>query len=247
MPLQPFVYVADSAWCPYGTRPYAALRERVGRIVDYLLAEGCAMVVLACNTATAAAVAQLRARYVQPFIGMEPAVKPAALCSRSGHIGVLATEGTLRGRLFQRSLTRYGSHATVHFLEGKGLVERVEAGEYETAETVDYLRQLLAPLLALDIDHLVLGCTHYPFLTRALAQVLPAGVEVVDPAPAVARQAARVFGEHAPTEKPEMRLEQRIRLLSTARSSRLGGHYSYYSRLVGGAGAGDYSEAFLPL
>ncbi len=247
MPLQPFIYVADSAWCPYGPRSYAELQERVGRIVDYLLSEGCATVVLACNTATAAAISHLRASYDIPFVGMEPAVKPAALSSRTGHIGVLATEGTLRGRLFQRSLRRYGTHAAVHFLEGKGLVERVEAGCYETPDTVAWLGDLLDPLLSLGIDHLVLGCTHYPFLMRAFESVLPQGVQVVDPAPAVARQTVRVFGERGFANGEGEQDGPRIRFLSTGMSSSLVGHYSYFSQLVGISAIGEYFEEFLSL
>ena len=192
MPGQPFLYVADQAWCPYGPRPVGELRQRLTELVGWMIAEGCRLVVVACNTATAAAIETLRASFPIPFVGMEPAVKPAALHSQTHHIGVLATAGTLQGELFRRTAAACARYAQVHIAVGTGLVELVEAGKADTPEARERLRELLAPLLAAGIDHLVLGCTHYPLLMPALVEVLPPTVTIVDPAPAVAQQALRL-------------------------------------------------------
>ena len=192
MPRQPFFYLADHAWCPYGPRPVAELQGRLTHLVAKLIDHGCGLVVVACNTATAAAIDLLRTTFPIPFVGMEPAVKPAALHSQTHHIGVLATEGTFHGRLFQQTTAACARYAQVHIAVGTGLVELVESGRADSPEARERLQELLAPLLALRIDHLVLGCTHYPLLMPALVDVLPEGVNVVDPAPAVARHTSRL-------------------------------------------------------
>lgn len=193
MPDQPFLYIADQAWCPYGPRPADILRSRIFGIVEYLLQRGCKLIVVACNTATAAAIAQLRARYNIPFIGMEPAVKPAALTSQTHHVGVLATLGTFSGALFQKTATECARYAQLHLVVGEGLVEIVESGRADSEEAERILRKLLTPLLTQDIDRLVLGCTHYPLLRPALERILPSSVQILDPAPAIARQSVRVM------------------------------------------------------
>ena len=207
MPDQPFLYFADQAWCPYGPRPAKEVRSRLFGIVDYLLRRGCKLIVVACNTATAAAIAQLRTHYNIPFIGMEPAIKPAALTSQTHHVGVLATLGTFSGALFQRTAAACAHHAQLHLVVGEGLVEIVESGRADSEEAVQLLRKLLAPLLAQKIDRLVLGCTHYPLLRPALERVLPLSVQILDPAPAIARQSVRVMHgicslAPVPTTKP---------------------------------------------
>lgn len=193
MPDQPFLYIADQAWCPYGPRPAKEVRSRLFGIVDYLLRRGCKLIVVACNTATAAAIAQLRTHYNIPFIGMEPAIKPAALTSQTHHVGVLATLGTFSGALFQKTATECARYAQLHLVVGEGLVEIVESGRADSEEAERILRKLLTPLLTQDIDRLVLGCTHYPLLRPALERILPSSVQILDPAPAIARQAVRVM------------------------------------------------------
>ncbi len=195
MPRQPFFYLADHAWCPYGSRPVAELQGRLTDLVAKMIARGCGLVVVACNTATAAAIDLLRATFPIPFVGMEPAVKPAALHSKTHHIGVLATEGTLHGSLFQKTTAACAKYANVHIAVGTGLVELVESGRADSPEARERLQELLAPLLALQIDQLVLGCTHYPLLMPALVDVLPEGVTILDPAPAVARHTCRLMEE----------------------------------------------------
>jgi glutamate racemase len=154
------------------------------------------VVVVACNTASAAALRHLRARFDVPVVGMEPAIKPAVEQSQSRHVGVIATQATFQGELFARLVERFARNTTVHTQACAGLVERVEAGQICGAETEGLLRQCLTPMMEAGIDSLVLGCTHYPFLRPAIERVLARGkrnVVVIDPAPAVARQTGRVL------------------------------------------------------
>jgi glutamate racemase len=187
------VYLADHEHCPYGARSMDEIRALGAGIARFLIERGAEVIVVACNTASAAALHILRQQFQVPIVGMEPAIKPAVACTKSGHIGVIATEVTFQGELFASLLERFAHGAVVHTQVCPGLVERVEAGCLEDAETVALLRQLLAPLLQAGIDTLVLGCTHYAFLRPAIAQVVGEGVKIIDPAPAVARQVGRVL------------------------------------------------------
>jgi len=219
MPDQPFLYIADQAWCPYGPRPADILRSRIFGIVEYLLQRGCKLIVVACNTATAAAIAQLRARYNIPFIGMEPAVKPAALTSQTHHVGVLATAGTFSGALFQRTAAACSRYAQLHLAVGEGLVELVESGQADSYEADRILRKLLAPLLEQNIDRLVLGCTHYPLLRSSLERVLPPCVKILDPASAIARQSLRI--ERSMCSLSVSQTTTELELLSTKNNANL--------------------------
>jgi glutamate racemase len=158
-----------------------------------LIEQGACVVVVACNTASAASLHQLRQWFEIPIVGMEPAIKPATERTRSRHVGVIATPATFQGELFARLVERFGQGTSVHTQVCPGLVERVEAGRLDDPETDGLLRTCLQPLLDAGVDSLVLGCTHYPFLRPAIERVAGPGVEVIDPAPAVARQAARVL------------------------------------------------------
>jgi glutamate racemase len=165
-------------------------------IARFLLAEGAQVVVVACNTASAAALHWLREQFpAVPFVGMEPAVKPAIEHTRSGHIGVLATAATFQGELFASLLDRYAGRVAVHTQVCPELVPLVEAGELNSPRARGAVEQYLAPLLAAEIDQLVLGCTHYPFLRPLIEKVAGMGVSVIDPASAVARQTGRVLAE----------------------------------------------------
>ena len=191
-------YVADNAHCPYGPRPAEEVRRLVGAVADRFLAEGCAAIVLACNTATAAAVEELRACHPEvPVVGMEPAVKPAAARSRTGVIGVLATGGTLHGRLFRGTSARYAAGVRVVASAAGELVGFVERGELDTPALREALRRHVGPMVEAGADQIVLGCTHFPFLAPAIRAVAGEGVSLVDPAPAVARQLARRLGAAA--------------------------------------------------
>lgn len=196
LPNESFIYFADSANCPYGSMPENRIVELSAAITDFLIAERCKVIVVACNTATAAAIDWLRANYNLPFIGMEPAVKPAALNSKTKNIGVLATAGTFKGRLYIETSHKYASDVNVCYQVGEGLVELVEMGDLNSSDVEVLLLKYLNPMIDCNIDQLVLGCTHYPFFKPLLARLLPPQVEVIDPAPAVAKQVLRVLNDN---------------------------------------------------
>jgi glutamate racemase len=189
-------YVADHQWAPYGRLTVEQVRKRALDIAGRLIDEGVKAVVVACNSASAAALHRLRAHYESmPFIGLEPAVKPAALRSRTGVVGVLATAATFQGELFNSVVDRHAANLTVIQAIGTGLAELVEADRSNTDEARELLVSHLQPLLDEGMDTLVLGCTHYPFLIDDIRAVVGDGVEIVDPSPAVARQVVRVLAE----------------------------------------------------
>ncbi len=197
MPQEPTLYLADQAHAPYGPQPREQVEARTHRAVAWLLEQGAKLVVIACNTASAAALESLRARWPHiPIVGMEPAVKPATQATRTGHVGVLATAGALHAPRFSRLVERFANGVRVHTVVGEGLVEMIEKGQWQGPEVESHLQKLLAPLQAIPIDHLVLGCTHFPFLALALTHVLGPDVRLVNPAPAVARQTQRMVWAH---------------------------------------------------
>lgn len=189
------IYYADQAHLPYGPRPAAEIRQLTEAGVEWLLAQGCEAVVLACNTASAAALQGLREAHPRvPFVGMEPAIKPAAAATRSGVIGVLATPGTLRGELFRKTRERHAAHVRVIEQPCAGWVEQVEGGELAGPAAQALIERDVAPLLAEGADALVLGCTHFPFLAPLIAELAGPAVRLIDPAPAVAAQLSRILG-----------------------------------------------------
>lgn len=198
LPNEDLVYFADQAHCPYGSRSPAEVCARAQAATTFLLQHGAKLVVVACNTASAAALEALRASFPDiPFVGMEPAIKPAAAHSRTRQVGVLATRGTLAGDLFVRTRARVaGDGLDIVVQTGDGLVERVEAGDVDSPETAALLRQYLQPLCAQGVDRIVLGCTHYPFLAPLIQSIVGDEVELIDPSPAVARQVERVLEAH---------------------------------------------------
>lgn len=197
LPRESFVYVADSARAPYGDRPVAQVLEYSREIVEGLVGgEGCKAVVIACNTATAAAAKRLRAeRPRTPIIGMEPAVKPAAAATRSGVIGVMATAGTIASAKYATLLSAYGEGARVIEDPCPGLVRLIEDGHLGGEVLRARLREIVAPMVDAGADVIVLGCTHFPLVIEEIRALAGPGVEVIDPAPAVARQVARVLRE----------------------------------------------------
>lgn len=187
LPLERYVYFADNAHCPYGEKAVQYIQDRSRAITDFLLGKGCDIIVLACNTATAASVRMLRREYPDvPFIGMEPAVKPAALGTGTGVIGVLATAGTLKGLKYLETRGRYEGEVRIEEHVGEGFVELVESGDLSSPHALETVKKSLQPLLDAGADTIVLGCTHYPFLRGAIEAVAGPGVRVIDPAPAVA-------------------------------------------------------------
>lgn len=193
MPGEDTVYLADSAHAPYGEKPREAIMARSAACTEQLLDFGAKMVVVACNTATTNAIRMLRERYPIPFIGIEPAIKPAALQSATGIIGVLATRGTLASDLFAKTSRNFASEIRILEREGEDLVQRIEQGGLDSAELRDKLEAMVGPMVADGMDHLVLGCTHYPLLTPILKELLPPHVQLVDCGLPVARQAQSVL------------------------------------------------------
>lgn len=193
LPYEHTCYLADSRNAPYGTKSPGEIRRLSIKNTECLLEKGCKLIVVACNTATTNAIDYLRAHYKVPFIGIEPAIKPAALNSRSGTVGVLATRGTLGSSLFHSTSKMHASGIRVVEQEGNGLVELIEAGQENATQTRNLLRQYLQPMLEAKIDHLVLGCTHYPYLVPLLKELLPEGVTIIDCGEAVARQVKHIL------------------------------------------------------
>jgi len=191
LPFEDVVYVADSGYAPYGDRPREFIEGRALAIVDFLLQRQVKAVVVACNTATGAAVHVLRARLTIPVIAIEPAVKPAALQTRSGVVGVLATTGTLSSPKFLDLVDRHGAGVKVLVQPCPGLAEQVEAGALASDDTRALVETLVRPLLDKAADTLVLGCTHYPFVRQLIADVAGPAVTIIDPATAVARELRR--------------------------------------------------------
>ena len=197
LPFESLIYLGDGLRCPYGSRSEAEVRAFTEEAVERLLAEGCKMIVIACNTATAVAIKYLREKYPNvPFVGLEPAVKPAALTTKTGIIGVLATERSLQGDHFRRAEAKYGEEVRILKAVGEGFVEAVEANEEQTPETADLVRKAVAPLVEAGADKIVLGCTHYPFLRDVIASVAGDGVEIIDSSEAVARRVATLLDEN---------------------------------------------------
>jgi glutamate racemase len=191
LPRHALLYVADSGHVPYGDKTPDYIRARALALTQFLVGQGAATVVIACNTATAAAATYLRERFTIPIIGMEPAVKPAVNATRSGVVGVLATVGTLESARFAALLEQYAGDVEIVMQACPGLVEQVEAGELDSAKTRELVARYTQPLLARGADTLVLGCTHYPFLKPVIAAAVGPDVRLIDTGEAVARQVVR--------------------------------------------------------
>ena len=212
LPREKYIYFADNAFCPYGEKTPEFIQQRGRVVTDYLLSEGADIIVVACNTATAAAIPTLRSEDDVKFSGMEPAVKPAALSSETGVIGVLATAGTLKGSKYLNTKGLYEDNVRIEERVGQGFVELVERGVLEGPEAERTVRDSLQPLLDSGADRIVLGCTHYPFLKDVIQRLSGPSVQVIDPAPAVARHLLDVMEteglvrEDGGPESPDVRL-----------------------------------------
>jgi glutamate racemase len=194
MPEEPLLYLADQAHVPYGMRPLKQVQQFSEAITRYLLDQGSRLIVVACNAASAAALKYLRSTFPDvPFVGMEPAVKPATEHTHSGVVGVLATPATFQGELYASLVERFSQGVKLIQHTCPGLVSQIENGALDTLETRLILEQALAPMLQQGIDTVVLGCTHYPFVIPLIQQITGPGVRVIDPAPAVARQVQRLL------------------------------------------------------
>jgi glutamate racemase len=196
-PAQPVLYIGDQFHVPYGVRSLEEVRGFSTAVVNFLVSQGASLIVVACNTASAAALHPLREQFPTiPFVGMEPAVKPAAEQTRSGVVGVLATYATFQGALYASVVERFAKGVTLLQSPCPGLVAEIEKGNLDGAETRAILKHELDPMLAQGIDTVVLGCTHYPFVIPMIREIVGAEVRVIDPAPAVSRQTVRLLKEH---------------------------------------------------
>jgi glutamate racemase len=194
LPEETLFYFADSANAPYGDRAASFIIERAEAITEFLVALGAKAIVVACNTASVVAIERLRSWCPVPVVAIEPAIKPAALHSKSRVIGVLATRQTIESTAVARLCSLYGADTRILLTACPGLAEQVEKGELESEATRALLIQYIAPLLAAAADTIVLGCTHYPFLDRLICEIAGVNVSVIDPAAAVARQLSRKLG-----------------------------------------------------
>jgi len=196
LPYEKTLYLADSKNAPYGEKPIEEIKQLSKKNTEKLLKMGAKIIVVACNTATTNAIMELRASYSVPFIGIEPAIKPAAVNSKTKTIGILATRGTLTSSLFAQTSDFYKKNINVVEVEGRGLVELIEAGKIASPQMHSLLLKLLEPFFLNKIDYLVLGCSHYPYLIPKLKELLPKEVQIIDSGEAAARQTQAILLKH---------------------------------------------------
>lgn len=198
MPETPFYYIADQAHVPYGKKSLDQIRGFSFSITRFLIDKGAGIIVAACNTASAAALQELRQAFPDlPFVGMEPAVKPATQHTQNGIVGVLATPATFQGRLYATLVERFAQDVQIMTDTLPGLVEAIEAGDLDTPETRRILESAIRPMVMAGADTLVLGCTHFPFVLPLIREIAGPEVEVIDPAPAIARRTEFLAKEHS--------------------------------------------------
>ena len=196
LPEEKYIYWSDNAHCPYGEKSRDYIIDRARAVTSFLMEQGADIIVVACNTATAAAISTLREEFPIPFIGMEPAVKPAAQATRSGVVGVLATAGTLRATKYIDTRAKWAHDVKIVEHIGQGFVELVEKGNVSGPEAESIVEKSVRPLIEAGADTIVLGCTHYPFLADTISKVAGVPVTLIDPAPAVAKHLMEVMQEN---------------------------------------------------
>lgn len=194
LPHENTIYLADSKNAPYGLKSKEEIIELSCKNTELLLEMNSKVIVVACNTATTNAIKELRAKYKVPFIGIEPAIKPAAIHSETHIIGVLATKGTLSSELFNQSVLNYPNTKIIEQV-GHGLVQLIEEGKIETKEMRTLLKKYLEPMIKQNIDYLVLGCSHYPYLIQEIKKIIPTKIKIIDSGEAVARQTKNILTE----------------------------------------------------
>ena len=210
LPHEDIIYLADSKNAPYGYKSKEEIIALSQKNTELLLAQGCKIIVVACNTATVNAIDVLRSTYNVSFIGIEPAIKPAALNSKNKAVGILATKGTLSSELFHKTSELFAKNIEVIEVIGAGLVEAIEQGNIGQPSTKQLLSQLLQPMLNKNIDYLVLGCSHYPYLIPLLHELLPKDVVIIDSGEAVARQTKNVLQRLSLLEKAQRKASIRF-------------------------------------
>lgn len=193
LPFENTIYLADSKHAPYGPKGKDRIIELCIKNTEYLLSQNCKLIIVACNTATTNAIKVLRDKYNVPFIGIEPAIKPAALNTKTKAIGILATKGTLSSELFNKTSVTFTSDINVIEQTGEGIVQLIENGKLNSEEMKALLKIYLKPMLDAEIDYLVLGCTHYPYLIPILNNILPKKVKIIDSGEAVAKQTKAIL------------------------------------------------------
>jgi glutamate racemase len=196
LPNESSIYLADSKNAPYGPKGTDAIIELSIKNTEYLIARNCKIIVVACNTATTNAIDYLRQNYNIPFIGIEPAIKPAALQTKTNAIGILATKGTLSSQLFSKTSNLFASKVNVVEQIGNGIVELIESGQLYSNEMNSLLNLYLEPMIKANIDYLVVGCTHYPYLMPLLLDLLPKQVKIIDSGEAVAKQTKAILAKN---------------------------------------------------
>ena len=196
LPEEKYIYWSDNAHCPYGEKSRDYIIDRARAVTSFLIEQGADIIVVACNTATAAAISTLREEFPVPFIGMEPAVKPAAQATRSGVVGVLATAGTLKATKYIDTRAKWARNVKIVEHIGQGFVELVEKGNVSGPEAESIVEKSVRPLIEAGADTIVLGCTHYPFLTETIMKAAGTPVTLIDPAPAVAKHLMEVMKEN---------------------------------------------------
>ncbi len=194
LPNEKTIYLADSKNAPYGQKTKEEIIHLSMKNTDYLLEMNCKLIVVACNTATTNAIKELRAKYTVPFIGIEPAIKPAAINSKTRVIGILATKGTLNSELFHKTAELYHDTKIIEQI-GHGLVDLIENGDINSPEMDKLLISYLTPMIDANIDFLVLGCSHYPYLIPQIRKILPEHIQIIDSGLAVAKQTQNVLME----------------------------------------------------
>jgi len=227
MPGQPVVYLADQAHVPYGVRKLEEVRGFAKEITRFLINQGTKLIVVACNTASVAALGYLRTEFPEtPFVGMEPAVKPAAEQTKSGVVGVLATYATFHTDVYNSVVERFAKNVTLLQNHCPGLVSQIEKGDLSGSETRRILESALRPMIAQGIDTVVLGCTHYPFVIPLIQEIVGPNVRVIDPAPAIARQTQRLLAEHG--WLADGKISSEIRLITTGNVSTIENNLPLY-------------------
>ncbi len=196
VPHENTIYLADSKNAPYGEKSSEEIIALSIKNTEFLISKECKLIIVACNTATTNAIDYLRENYSIPFIGIEPAIKPAALLSKTGAIGILATKGTLSSKLFEKTTKEYSKNMTTIEQDGEGLVPLIEEGKLNSPELSNLLSTYLKPMLNFNIDHLVLGCTHYPYLIPQIKKIMGEKVTIIDSGEAVAKQTKAVLEKH---------------------------------------------------
>lgn len=201
-----YIYVGDQIHIPYGSRTMEEIRNFSEGITNFLIKKGCKLIVVACNTASAASLKYLREKFPEIlFVGMEPAVKPAVQISHTGKVGVLATPATLQGRFYLSLVEKFGGQAELFENTCDGLVEEIEKGDFNSKKISKILDKAITPMLDNNIDTIVLGCTHYPFTTEIIKGIVGSHVSVIDPAPAIARRTEELLKENSLLKKSKVK------------------------------------------